>query len=216
MALLGYNRKLLWVVIPAVVWAWLGLALALGPPPGQGPRRGAGPVRLGLGPAGDGVFIGGVLKRAVEDQDQLVLTVEMAPGAVRQILGRGDQPVHNLPPGLSVEFVAPGELPAGPPQLQLRNGQRTARRLPSGAHGVLTGRFLLKYEARGVRVIPRPFDMLPPGGADRPGRGRLRDRVRDKVQDWREQRPPREPGRGGGAGSPPPEAPGGAGRGGEF
>lgn len=205
MALLSYNRKLLWVVIPAVVWAWLGLALALGPPPGRGGIRGEGPVRLGIGPAGEGVFIAGALKRAAEVDDRLVLTMELAPGAVREVLGRGDQPVRNLPPGLAVEYVAPGALPAGPPQFNLRSGQRNARRLPSGAHGVLTSRFLLKYEERGVRVIPRPFDMPPPRGDGWPGRERLRDRVRERMQERQDRRRPPQPGLPGtGPGAPRP------------
>jgi hypothetical protein len=200
MALLSYNRKLLWVVIPAIVWAWLGLAAALGPPPGHGRPGGEGPVRFGIGPAGDAVFISGVLKRVEERPEQLVLTIELAPGAEHQILGRGDKPVSRLPFGLTVEYVAPGELPAGPPELDLRGRQREPRRLPSGAQGVLTQRFLLKYEERGVRVIPRPNDMPPPGGEGGPERERPRDRGRQRVRDWFEQRAPRDPA--------PPDEPG--------
>lgn len=207
MALLGYNRKLLWVVIPAIVWAWLGLALALAPPPGQRSHRDGGPVKFGIGPAGDSLFIGGVLKRVEERQDATVLTIELAPDAKRQILGRDNEPVSKLPPGLKVEYVAPGELPAGPPQLQLRNGQRSAKRLPSGAFGLLTREFLLKYEARGVRVFPRPLDIPPPQRDGRQRRDALRERVRERYQDLRERRRAPRPEPPGVQPAPPAEEP---------
>jgi hypothetical protein len=204
MALLGYNRKLLWVVLPAMLWAWLGVAAALGPPPGLPPPGGEPPVRFGIGPATNGVYLTGVVKRVVEEPGQLTITIETtsiksaATGTGAQPTpGADTQPSPGMPPGLKVEYVAPGKLPAGPPELKLMGTMRQAKRLPSGASGILTERFLLKIDERGVRVLPRPFGLGPPprGGPGGPGDGREhpRDRIRERFWDWFSNRDRREP-----------------------
>jgi hypothetical protein len=195
MALLGYNRKLLWVVLPAILWAWLGVAAALGPPPGQPPPGGEPPVRFGIGPAANGVYLSGVVKRVVEEPGQLTITIEsasntlMAPGTGAQPTPGADaQPAPGIPPGLKVEYVKPGELPPGPPELRLMGKMREGRRLPSGASGILTERFMLKIDERGVRIMPRPFELAfpPRGGPGGPEmeRGRPRDRIRERAREW--------------------------------
>lgn len=198
MALLGYNRKLLWVVLPAMLWAWLGVAAALGPPHGPGGPLPGGepPVRFGIGPAAGGVYLYGVVKRVVEEPGQLVITIEAITGEARTVPAPGAQPEANMPPGLRVDYVTPGALPAGPPELRLLGGMREGRRLPSGASGILTERFLLKIDEHGVRVLPRPFEIAPPprGGPGRPGAGRERprDRIRERARQWFEKRERRE------------------------
>jgi hypothetical protein len=202
MALLGYNRKLMWVVLPAMLWAWLGVAAALGPPhgPGQPPPGGEPPVRFGIGPAAGGVYLSGVVKRVVEEPGQLVITIEAEAAEPRTVPAPGEQPEADMPPGLRVDYVTPGELPPGPPELRLLGGMREGRRLPSGASGILTERFLLKIDEHGVRVLPRPRELGPPprGGPGGPGarRERPRDRIRERAQQWFEKRPRREKERG--------------------
>lgn len=207
MALLGYNRKLLWVVLPAMLWAWLGLATALAPPPGQRPPGGDPPVRMGIGPAVGGVYLPGMVKRVVETPGLLTITIEVAPDAPRDVFGSDMLSASHMPPGLKVEYVSPGELAPGPPELKLMGEMRQGKRLPGGASGILTENYLLKLDKRGVRIMPRPFELAPPRGGSKgplqPGLGRElpRDKFRERAREWlkNRQRPEKQPER-----KPPP------------
>lgn len=163
MLILGGNRRLLWVIVPAIVWAWLGVSIPLGMRPQD--HAGLPPFRVELGPAAGGVTIEGRLGRLAEDGGVLFVTVETPNGPPLKVTGPGGQEVHSLPPGLRIEQVAPGTFPAGPPELRLQGGMREARHLPGGNFGVLTERFLVRYNDRHVHVVPRPSGLRPP----RPG-----------------------------------------------
>jgi hypothetical protein len=189
MALLGYNRKLLWVVVPAILWACLGLSVMAGPPPDRGQPDSRPPIRFGLGPKGDAVFVQGAVRSIIEEQERLTVVVEQRGGG-SAAGGSAVKPVTSTLPGLVLEVVAPGKIPAGPLELRLRSGMRQPRRLPGGASGVLTERFFIKLEQDGVRIVPRPPDLGPPrpGGErwDGPGGGggQRRDEIRQRLRDW--------------------------------
>lgn len=175
MTILGYNRKLAWAAIAAVIWALLGLSLALGisGPPGEQLRAG---LRLGM--PEDGVRLRGHVVSMVEEQDGLHLTLA-AP--------RPLPPTPELPPRLFVETVvepAPWRIK---PELKLGADART-RELPGDRHIAVTADFILFYGHGDVRVIKRPPELTG---------DRLREWLRRHAAERRpprmDQPPPDEP-----------------------
>jgi hypothetical protein len=171
-ALLGYNRKLAWVVLPAIVWACLGLAFALGAAPGGPP-----PFALHLGWPPGGVVVPGRLLLLEETATGMHLRMGMPEPALARLQ---DWPAHlpfKLPPNLSVEFTP---LPPGPPQEQppadyrLLDPNTEIRELPRERQAVVTKDYI---------VVVLPFETrLLPRGAD--AEQRLRQLLQERPDGW--------------------------------
>jgi len=197
MALLSYNRRLLWVVVPAVLWALLGMCAVVG---GQA-RHGAAqamPFGLGIGPAEGGMWVRGRVRRIIEEPGRLAITVEIPTDAREEIHGARGEVLAQPPPDVSVTFVRPGEMPEGPPEIRLLSGMQGPRRLGLDRFGLLTERYIVKFGRDFVHLAPRPRDFFEPGpapGGEESLRDRLRNRLRERLEQHRGQRsmPPESP-----------------------
>jgi hypothetical protein len=146
-ALLGYNRKLAWVIVPALLWACLALALALG--------------AVQVGPPPGGMVVPGRLLRVEESKANLKLVVgyiaEQNPHVERWQREIGSK----LPEDLIVEFsvVQPGELRrSGSPDFQLLEPAIEPRQFPGGREVVLTQKYIMLILPRETRLLPRGRD----------------------------------------------------------
>ncbi|MBN2082045.1 hypothetical protein JW859_07540 [bacterium] len=185
MWLLAYNRKLAWVVVPAAVWAVLGLSLALGVP---GP--GGGPGGMHLGAPDGGIWLHGHLISLAEQDDGLHVVLAAPPG---------EPFVPPLPDRLFVEIVE-----AGPdtlnqtPEIDLPEANQIMR-LRGNRAIVLTQDFIVRFGRGDLRIAPRPREL----------RGELVRRWFEQ-QRQRDERPGRmepPPGRGPRGNGPPGEGP---------
>ena len=140
-----YNRRLAWVVIPAVVWAAIGLFLALGA--GRPGVEGEQPLGLRLGLAEGGLRLPGQVLEVIEGDDGLHITLAVRADA------RPDLP--ELPAGVSVEFVTPTGPPTGPPLIELAPSGHVIK-LPGGRVLALTDDYVLKFGREDLRIVPRP------------------------------------------------------------
>jgi len=186
MWLLAYNRKLAWVVVPAAVWAVLGLSLALGVP---GP--GSGPGGIYFGAPDGGLWLRGQLVSLSEQDDGLHITLAVPPDS---------PPIEELPDRLYIETVAAGpETMHETPAIDLPD-QRQIMRLRGNRAIVLTEDFVVRFGRGDLRIAPRPAKL----------RGELARRWLEQ-QRQREDGPggrgPRRPGRKG-MGEGPPGPPG--------
>ena len=197
MALLSYNRRLLWVVVPAVLWALLGLSVVLG---GEA-RRGAAaamPLGLGIGPTEGGLWIRGKMRRITEEPGRLAITIEIPTDAREEIRGARGEVLAQPTPDVSVTFVRPGEIREGAPEIKQLSGAQRPRRLGQDRFGLLTERYIVKFGRDFVHLAPRPRDFFEPAPAPG-GDGSLRDRLHRKLRERLEQRR--------GQRSTPPESP---------
>lgn len=160
MALYSYNRMLGWVVASLVVWATLGIGLALGAVR-QVPGRNEFKLGWRFEQAPQILVLPGLLRRVDEVPGRLTLTIEQS---------EAKRPHKPRPlPGLSVDYIEPGSLPPGPPEINLQGEWRPPRPLRRGGYGLLSKQFLLIYNDQDVRVLPRPEWMRPRERRDRQG-----------------------------------------------
>ncbi|MCC7478084.1 hypothetical protein IT575_06445 [bacterium] len=122
MRIFNYNWRLAWAVIPAFLWAWLGLTVVTGAmlrPDGPG---GPPPLGLKLERGLHGLHIPGILRGVREEEDALILVMELPHGAREILEGRAAEGVRGensggkepgLLPGLDKLLGGSGELPPG-------------------------------------------------------------------------------------------------------
>lgn len=177
MSLWIYSRRLAWVVIPAALWAAIGLFLALGA--GRPGTAGEQPLGLRLGLAEGGLRLPGQVLRVSEREDGLHITLAVRAEA------QPDAP--ELPVGVFVEFVTSDRPPIEPPLIELGSSGHVLR-LPGGRILALTADYVLRFGREDLRIVPRPPQLTgerlrrwlrEQGGAgregsrpDRPGPGR--------------------------------------------
>lgn len=147
MFILNYNRKLAWVAIPAVLWALVGLSLALGisSPAANGPRAG---LRLGV-PEG-GLHLRGHVASLTEADGQLHIVLAV-PGPLLPQL-------PELPEDLRIEVLADRGLMRARPRIELGSGSQL-RELPGGRFAVATGSRILLFGHGDLRIVRRPPDL---------------------------------------------------------
>lgn len=175
MSFWSYNRRLVWVVVPCVIWGLISVSFALGLGPGG---DGAG---FQVGAAGEGIRINGVLRSAREDGERLVLTVAVPPGKPGILLGRDGQELPHPPPGLEVEFVEQTTHRRRPVELNLSGQTEKPRRLPGGHYVFASKGFVVRYDNAAVMVTPRPLE-------DMPGGGFVKDKLKERLHE--RHRPP--------------------------
>jgi hypothetical protein len=210
-ALLGYNRKLAWVVFPALSWACLGLAFAMG----MG-FHGPPPFALALGPPPGGAVIPGRLLALDETAAGLTLRMGVPDfdlERARDWQARQPEPLKNI----TVEFTELQPLPpeAQPePEIHLLNSAEELRQLTAKRHVLLTRDYIVMILPFETRLLPRGEDAEqrlqqliqehrqrhPGDGWDKRGRGGDGSR-RDRLEHWREFRRERK------GASPPPPSP---------
>ena len=203
MGLFGYNRMLGWVVAPLVIWALIAMSMALGATY-RGPGHSRYRLAWQLEEAPHAFVVPGQLRRVDELVDRLILTVELPEAERPRDLHPG--------PGLVVRFVDPGNLPPGPLAINMLEGMNEPHKLRRGRMGLLSRQFLLIFDERSIRVLPRPrwlkpqprprddgaLPGVPPGmGRIQPGPG---ERMMQRRQDQRKRIP--------GGDNPPKAAPG--------
>lgn len=156
------------MVVPAVIWAVFGLALALGA--GQAGPDGALGLRLGL--AEGGLRLPGKVHGITAREDGLHITLALP--------GKTAPELPELPDGIFVEYTALPTSPPGPPRIDLRDAGQFFK-LAGGRHVVLTERYVLRFGRDDLRVSPRPPELTG-----------------ERFRRWlREQQAPPEPPRGG-------------------
>jgi len=147
MFMLNYNWRVAWVAIPAVLWALIGLSLALGitTPAEDGLRAG---LRLGM-PEG-GLRLRGHVVSLTETADglQIVLAVPDAPPP---------QPPE-LPAGIELEIVADRTQMRVRPRIELADTS-LEREFPGGRYVVATADHILLFGHGDLRLIKRPPDL---------------------------------------------------------
>jgi len=177
MPILNFNRRLGWVVAAALLWMLAGLTLALGGPPPRRPHE-QPPFGFSFGPPPGGLWLPGDVRSIVEEPDKLVITLEVPPGAPRDVRGPRGEQAEQLPRGLEVRFVdrpLAGAQPA-PPEVILKSGYAQPIVLPGGRLVTLTDKWVVKYGNGGVRIIQRTPEL---------NREHLKRWLR-----WEEQQPP--------------------------
>ncbi len=146
-ALLGYNRKLGWVVVPALLWACLALALALG--------------AVQVGPPPGGMIVPGRVLRVAETAGRLILQMGYLEEQ-RPFIERWQRDIlSQLPENLAVEFsVLERSEYRQPltPEFQLRDPASEPHRFPSQREVVLTQEYILLISPREARLLPRGRD----------------------------------------------------------
>jgi hypothetical protein len=144
MFIISYNHRLAWVVVPAVIWALLGLSLALGitSPRGEDLRAG---LRLGV-PEG-GLHLRGHVVNLTETDDGLRIVL-----AVPELL---PPPLPELPHNVHIEVVAGGKQMLSRPQIELSSESRL-RELPGGRFAVVTADHIVLFGHGDLRLIKRP------------------------------------------------------------
>ena len=164
-AILGYNRKLAWAAIAAVIWALIGLSLALGvaAPPGE-LRAG---LRLGM--PEDGVRLRGHIVSLIEQEDGLhiVLAVPKQPPELPE-----------LPARLFIEMVTDPQSRRSKPKLEL-GADSQVRDLPGGRHIAVTTDHILFYGHGDLRIIKRPQQLTG---------DRLHDWIRRQMDEGKQPR----------------------------
>jgi hypothetical protein len=188
---LRFNRKLLWVALPAVLWAYLGLfaALAQGGPPGQPPLG----LRLRLPPGS--LELPGRLVEVRETPGQLYIALEAGPDSPRQALDPQGQPVKDLPPGVQIDFLPPSQATGRMLTVQTLRGQTRPIELPGPGHRqfIECEQYIIGLGPRGAALIPNEgraaewMDrLLERRGADGPPRpDHRRDRrPRNWLREW--------------------------------
>ena len=175
MALLGYNKRLFWVVWPLLIWAYWGLFAALG-----AEQQEQGLLKLSLGLPEGAVTLAGELRQLTEETDEVTLVLALPPGAPELMRGPEGESYPELPPGLTVEYVSTEDAAPGPPQIHLLKGDNRPLTLPAGRQLVSTARYVFVFDRHGVRVWP---------ASDRPKLERLKQRLLER-EEGRPDRPP--------------------------
>jgi hypothetical protein len=204
---LRFNRKLLWVALPAVLWAYLGLCAALAQlGPAVKPPFG---LRLGLPPGA--LELRGRLVEVREEKDKLYIAVAAPPGGPQQAFSPDGEPVPHPPPGVELKFLTPEEAAGRELTVQTLRGQTRPIELRGPGHRqvIECQRYVIGLGPRGIALIPNEGRALGrlerllerPGGEGppppfRPFRDRRRDRL-DERRNWRDGHGPQRPGGGG-------------------
>lgn len=170
MALLGYNRRLIWVIIPLVLWAMLGLLLAAG----AGARDGAPPpLNLQVNLPDGGIWLRGQLLSIAETEAGLTVRVAVRHGEV--------QPLDAQHANLVIEQVEMDHPRWGQPEIAIAGNE--AVQLPNGRGAALTEHYLIRFSPGDVRIIPRPADLTSE---------HFRRMLRQQLRDRDDRRLPRD------------------------
>lgn len=146
MALLGYNKRLIWVIIPLVLWAFTGLLLAAG----VGARDGVpAPLNLKLNLPEGGLWLHGQLLSITEDVGILTLRIAVRPGKLSQ----PDNPHTDL----VIERVESTRPLKQRPNLAISGNDSII--FPNGRGAALTEKYLIRFGSGDVWIIPRPPEM---------------------------------------------------------
>lgn len=177
MWILSYNRRLAWVAIPAVLWALIGLGLALGitAPAGEAGRAG---LQLGV-PEGGLRLRGHVV--SVKESGGITRIVLAVPGP------QAPPPPPQLPEDVQIEFVADHSQLRVRPTIELSDTSRL-REFPGGRYAVVTERQILLFGHGEFRMLRRPLDV-----------------TEDRLYDWIERQHRRRGPPPGDEGPPPPQ-----------
>jgi hypothetical protein len=133
------------VVIPTVVWAVIGLFLALGA--GRPGAEGQQHLGMRLGLAKGGLRLPGKVQEIVERGDGLHITLAVPAEAQPEL--------PELPAGVFIEFTAPGGPTVAPPLIELEPSGHVIR-LPGGRVLALTADYVLRFGREDLRIAPRP------------------------------------------------------------
>ena len=217
-ALLGYNRKLAWVVVPTVIWACLGLSLALG-----AGRGGPPPFAMHLGLPEGGVIVPGRILLVEETESHLHLTSGVPDRRLEDMLQWESHLPFDLPDNLVVDFTGidfsqPGM--TSRTEFRLLDPANQPRRFAGQREVVLTKHYIVVLKPHEARLLPRGRDSeqllqrllnAKPGAGDTPGnRQRQHNQMDGPGQPPHERLNPRKGnglGQTGELGAPPAGAP---------
>jgi hypothetical protein len=176
MSILGYNRYLVWVIVPAILWSMLAMSVIVAPgrrPPGDD-QPGMG-IRVKPGP--DVQRFSGRLVRAEEQ-----------PGQLRIVLLAKQQQQRSplVQPGLIVEYLEDSAQAPDEPEILLLQGRRGPQRLRKGSEVFATERFIVRYDRDSVEVMPRPEWLRPMGPREQGDEPRRKDNQR--LERWLRER----------------------------
>ena len=197
MALIGYNRRLAWVVAPLILWALIGISIAFG----AGWRENVQqlPLRLSIGAAEGSWWVQGKLVALREDDTGLTL----------ELAGLAGKPprLPELPTDIHIEYVEGTQAPVGPPALNVPGEERLFQ-LPGQRTLVVGDMYVVSFGRDKVHIFKRPPDLdrerlkqylrkqhakplHAPDGEQRPPRDKLRDRFKEPQPPEHRQPPPR-------------------------
>ena len=189
MAILSYNRRLAWVVIPAVLWAFAAIVVSWSASARHGE---APPVSFQMERLPGTMVAAGSVRLIRESDERLEIVVAVPPGAPRQVLTGDHRPVSELPADLVIRLIDQQEGRGGRPEIDVLGGERSVQHA-LGRWVVWTKRYMIKFDRERAWIIPRTPEL------DRRIPGRWREN--DQRQGWplREDRGSRD--------RPPPPPP---------
>lgn len=197
MALIGYNRRLAWVVAPLTFWALIGISIAFGA--GNRANDQQLPLHLSIRTAEGSWWVPGKLVALKEDENILTLT----------LVGPTDKPPRppELPVDIQVEYVEGKRAPIGLPTINVP-GEGRLFQLPGQRNLVIGNFYIVSFGRDKVHIFQRPANLdrerlkeylrmqhaKPLNSTDkeqRPPRDRLRDRFKEPPPPEQRQPPPR-------------------------
>jgi hypothetical protein len=211
MFLLRHNRRLLWAVLGAAAWAYLGIAAALAQAGGDvgagGPRpyggradqheRGGRPgLHLRLPPGA--VRLPGRVVEVSEQGGRLHIALEVKDEAARVLRGAMGEELEQGPPDVDIEYLTPQEAAGRELSVSTQAGETAPLRLPGGKQVVVGENWFVGLNRQGAALIPhdgsgrrllsehrgfwRKGERRPPGMDGGPGPGeRFRDGDRERM-----------------------------------
>ncbi|MDQ3023989.1 MAG: hypothetical protein M3R04_06365 [bacterium] len=167
------NTKLAWLVCTGVLWAWLGLFLALGDH-----ERGSPMFELGLKPGEEGIVLKGRLAELIEDEGRIRIALDyISPGS-----SDATPPIPKLPDDISVSYLPPPEFPQRP-RIETISGFGPIH-LPSGSVMVAARDYIFRIDRGHVRIVE-----APPGSPLRKRLERVkREGKRERFDEGRSRR----------------------------
>ena len=194
MGMLGFNRRLTWVTVPAVLWALCAVAYAQGLLNTETHSDAPLPLRFDL--AREGIRIGGRPVEISEDEAGLSIVMARPPGTPRLVEDRRGMNVDELPEGLELSFVDETHGELGPPVIRLLSGEQRPLPLPGGGFALLSRSYLLRFDGGMLFVQPRPLELSEPWGLRKLKRRLQDDHAPDGEGRPHQRRPGERPGMG--------------------
>jgi len=199
LALIGYNRRLAWVVAPLILWALIGISIAFGA--GWRENVQQPPLRLSIGAAEGSWWVQGKLVALREDDTGLTL----------ELVGLAGKPprLPELPTDIHIEYVEGKQTLNGPPVIQVP-GEGRIFQLPGQRILAVGDNYIVSFGRDKVHIFKRPADLdrerlkqylrkqrakplnpFPNNGQQQKPPDRLRDRLPERPSPEQRQPPPR-------------------------
>lgn len=148
MALIGYNRRLAWVVAPLILWALIGISIAFGA--GWRENVHQPPLCLSIGAAEGSWWV----------QGKLVALRENDTGLTLELVGSAGKPprLPELPADIRLEYIEGTKALNGPPAIHVP-GEGRIYQLPGQRILAVGDKYVVSFGRDKVHIFRRPVDL---------------------------------------------------------